>query len=172
MKPLIRAANEKDYDEIKEIYAFDEVMEQTTQLPHRDAAFWKGFYAAKGPSCMELVAISEGRVIGHLGILPDGNPRRKHVASFGIAVHPEFQGRGAGSALMEELIRLGDNWLDILRLELSVFSDNGTAVALYRKFGFVIEGEARYDVFRRGRYASGYRMARYNPARIDTPAPG
>lgn len=41
---------------------------------------------------MELVAIQQDRVIAHLGFLLNENPRKKHVASFAIAVHPEGKG--------------------------------------------------------------------------------
>ncbi len=35
---------------------------------------------------------------------------------------------------------LADNWLNLQRLELTVYSDNAAAIALYRKFGFEQEG--------------------------------
>src|SRR5690606_30645088 len=110
------------------------------------------FYRARDPDTVELVAEVEGRTVGHLGILTNRAPRRKHVASFGIGVHPDFQGCGVGRALMTELINLADNWLNLVRVELSVASDNAAAIALYEKFGFVTEGEARFDIFTAGRY--------------------
>ena len=61
---------------------------------------------------VELVSACESKGVGHLGTLLNQNPRRKHVGGFGIAVHPDFQGKGVGKALMEELIRLSDNWLN------------------------------------------------------------
>jgi putative acetyltransferase len=50
-----------------------------------------------------------------------------------------------------------------MRVELSVASDNARAIRLYNKHGFVIEGEARYDIFSAGRYSSSTHMARLHP---------
>lgn len=159
----IRAVEVQDAGDIAAIYSHETVIEQTTQLPHGNAAFWQNFYANAGGDALEFVAVCDGRAVGHMGILLNRNPRRKHVASFGIAIHPDYHRKGVGQAMMEELVRLADNWLNLRRIELSVFTDNEAAIALYRKFGFEIEGESRFDVFRQGRYASSYRMARLHP---------
>jgi L-phenylalanine/L-methionine N-acetyltransferase len=61
---------------------------------------------------------------------------------------------------MEAALDLADNWLDLTRVELSVYTDNAAAVALYKKFGFEIEGTRRRYAFRNGEYADAYSMAR------------
>ena len=102
-------------------------------------------------------------MVGQLGIITNHTPRRKHVASFGISVHPDFQGRGVGHALMTEMLDMTDNWMNILRVELLVASDNARAIGLYRKHGFEVEGEARFNLFTAGRYAHSLHMARLHP---------
>ena len=62
----------------------------------------------------------------------------------------DWQRRGVGSALLHAAIDLADNWIGYTRLELTVFTDNAAAVALYRKFGFEIEGTLRGYAFRDG----------------------
>jgi putative acetyltransferase len=64
---------------------------------------------------------------------------------------------------MKELIRLSDKWLNLLRIELDVSTENEVAIALYKKFNFVIEGECKYDIFKQGKYCHTYKMARFNP---------
>lgn len=164
MDILIRSPGIGDKAAINAIYQFDSVLEQTGQIPHRDEEFWPSFYKNKGGELVELVAEINGVVVGHLGLLLNPTPRRKHCASFGIAIHPESQGQGVGSALMRETLHLCDNWLNISRIELSVFCDNQHAVALYRKCGFVIEGEAIGAVYKNGQYSNSYHMARLNPS--------
>lgn len=68
--------------------------------------------------------------------------------------------RTAGS-----LVRLADDWFNLQRLELTVYTDNHAAIALYEKFGFVREGKLERYAFRDGRYADVYAMARHVPAR-------
>ena len=83
-----------------------------------------------------------------------------HVATFGMAVAAGHQGCGIGSALMREMIDLCDNWLRVERIELTVFADNAPAIAVYKKYGFEIEGTGRRYALRNGEYVDAYYMAR------------
>jgi putative acetyltransferase len=58
------------------------------------------------------------------------------------------------------VLDLADNWLNLTRIELSVYTDNAAGLALYKKFGFEIEGTHRRYAFRGGRYVDAYSMAR------------
>jgi putative acetyltransferase len=117
-------------------------------------------YANLRPGSRSLVAEVDGRVVGNLGLTPEGPDRRKHVASIGMAVHDDFQGQGVGTALMEAMIELAERWLGVSRIELTVYTDNAPAVALYKKFGFEIEGTAPRYAIRDGEYVDAYYMAR------------
>lgn len=163
----VRPVAAEDDADLSAIYAHESVIAQTAQLPHRSVAFWKEFYASKGVDFLELAAVCEQRAVGHLGILLNANPRRKHVASFGIAVHPDYQGKGVGKALMDALVDLADRWLNLLKIELSVSCDNPVAIGLYEKYGFVVEGESRCDLFTDGHYSHSRQMARFNPGLKD-----
>ena len=77
---------------------------------------------------------------------------------------PSAQRRGVGSALMAAMCDYADRWAGALRLELTVFVDNEPAIALYRKFGFEIEGTHRAYAMRDGRYVDAYAMARLHPS--------
>src|SRR6267378_2148434 len=90
-------------------------------------------------------------------------PRRSHVGYIGMAVHDEWHHQGVGSALLQAAISLADNWLHLLRLELTVYTDNEVAVRLYKKHGFFIEGTHRAYALRDGKYVDAYAMARIHP---------
>ena len=62
--------------------------------------------------------------------------------------------------LMREMIDLCDNWLRVERIELTVFADNAPAIAVYKKYGFEIEGTGRRYALRNGEYVDAYYMAR------------
>ena len=113
----------------------------------------------RSPDDVHIVAEAEGRIIGDAG-LHRGKGRRAHTASIGMGVHDDFAGRGVGTALLAALIDTADNWLDLKRLELTVWTDNAPALALYRKFGFVEEGVMRAYAYRDGAYVDALAMAR------------
>ncbi len=63
---------------------------------------------------------------------------------------------------MTSLLDLADHWLNLLRIELLVYGDNESAIALYQKYGFTMEGTLRKLAFRAGTYVDGLLMARWN----------
>ncbi len=69
----------------------------------------------------------------------------------------------SGPRCWRRAIDIADNWLNYHRLRLEVYTDNAAAIALYRKFGFEIEGTLREDAFRDGRYVDAYTMGRLRP---------
>lgn len=77
-----------------------------------------------------------------------------------MSVHDDHRRQGIGKALMLELIDAADKWLNIMRIELTVFTDNKPAIALYEVFGFETEGVHKAYAFRDGRYADVVAMAR------------
>lgn len=100
------------------------------------------------------------KVIGTAGLSVFANNRLRHSASIGIVVHRDYQGNGVGRRLMEALLDIADNWLMLVRAELSVFIDNQKAIGLYKKLGFEIEGTKRKAGIRGGLYVDEYIMAR------------
>lgn len=110
-----------------------------------------------------LVAEVDGRVVGHIGLHMETR-RRAHVGSLGMAVLEEYRGHGIGTALLEAVLDLADNWYNLLRMELHVYTDNDPAVRLYQRHGFVIEGTHRAYVYRLGSYVDAYSMARIRRA--------
>ena len=66
--------------------------------------------------------------------------RCSHIAYIGgLAIHPNFGGKGFGGKMMQEIIRVAKE-MGIKRLELSVSSENLKAQKLYKKLGFEKEG--------------------------------
>ncbi|WP_447470365.1 GNAT family N-acetyltransferase, partial [Vibrio harveyi] len=98
-------------------------------------------------SQLNFVAVeSDGELLGHLAINSTPKPRLKHSASFGIAVAKTSRGKGVGRFLMEYLLSYCDEQLNLTRLELEVHANNVAALALYKSFGFEVEGTKRKAV--------------------------
>jgi L-phenylalanine/L-methionine N-acetyltransferase len=77
-----------------------------------------------------------------------------------MAVRDDWQGKGVGTALMQAAVDLADKWLNLTRLELEVYTDNESAIRLYKTFGFTIEGTLAQFAFRDGQYVDSYLMSR------------
>ncbi|MBD0785745.1 GNAT family N-acetyltransferase [Vibrio sp. Y2-5] len=160
MSVEIRRAEPSDARAIKEIYEGKNAYSSTLQLPHPSLALWEKRTTDVPDNVYVYVALVDGEVVGNLGFEVCTSPRRRHVASLGMGVKDDIQGRGVGSALLATVIGLADNWLNLKRIELTVYSDNDRAINLYKKFGFAIEGESKAYAFRNGEYVSAYHMAR------------
>jgi len=106
--------------------------------------------------------VVDGHMIAQVG-LKVLRHRRSHVGLIGIMVHDDYTRRGIASALLAAMLDLADNWLNLHRLELQVYTDNEAAINLYQKFGFEIEGTLRDYAYGDGRYLDAFEMARLRP---------
>jgi len=158
---LIRAMEASDLPDLTEAWNQPLAYAGTLQLPYTSLEARQRRYAAN-PDARRLVAVIDGKVIGMIGLHREAD-RRAHAASIGMAVHDAYAGRGAGSALMAAVIDLADNWLQIKRLELSVYADNARAIALYERFGFAREGFHPAYSWRNGAFVDSLSMARLRP---------
>lgn len=149
-----------------EIFNDPSVVHGTMQIPFTSIEERLGGYWVNSTNRF-LVAEIDGRVVGAINVHL-GAGLRAHSASFGMAVLSEFQGRGVGTALLEAVLDLADNWYGLDRVELGVYADNAAAVRLYERFGFVIEGRLRAYGYRDGSYADVYAMARLRPGNTST----
>lgn len=157
----VRHAEPGDYEAMHRIMSGPKAAAGTLQLPLQSAEAWRKRLAEPPEGLFLLVACVDGEVVGNLGLETSPNrPRIRHVGSIGMAVRDDWQGKGVGTALMGAALDLADNWLDLARIELRVYVDNPAAVALYRRFGFEIEGTHRRYAFRNGEYVDAYSMAR------------
>jgi putative acetyltransferase len=160
----IRRAELSDAAQIQRVYASTGAYTGTLQLPHPSTEMWQERIRHIDPEDTVLVALFDGVIVGTAGLHLEKKRRRSHVATLGIGVADSFSGRGVATALLTELLNLSDHWLNILRVELTVFCDNHVAIHLYKKFGFEIEGTHRAHALRRGVYVDAHSMARLHPA--------
>lgn len=172
---VVRRAEPADAEGIAQTFRARGAAAGTLQNPYPSIAQWHERLTTEAAGNYIFVAVADGHVIGNCGLHGNKNVRRQHAWGIGISVRDDWQGRGVGTRLMETLIDLADNWLGALRLELTVYTDNAAAIALYRKFGFVVEGTHRVFALREGQFVDALAMARLhpNPPRLPVPpAPG
>ena len=156
----IRHSNKEEYEAVSEVYAGFDTASNTLQTPFPSKDLWKSRLENIPQGSYSLIAEKAGEIIGQIGFETSKNPRRKHVASFGMGVKESFHGQGVGSKLLSSVLDLADNWLNIKRIELVVYTDNEPAINLYKKYGFVVEGESENYAFRNGKFVNAFHMAR------------
>ena len=164
----IRRVRTGDAEAMARLMGDPDVLGNLLQLPFPSVEAWRTRLAEwdqPGRGDLLLVAEAEGALVGNAGLNPVGPAlRRRHAMHLGITVAKPWQGRGVGTQLMTALLDAADRWLGCLRIELTVFTDNEAAIALYRKFGFEIEGTHRAYALRDGRYVDVLAMARLHPS--------
>ncbi len=95
--------------------------------------------AARDRGCTQIVAHSDGHVVGWCDIINAGREISAHCGTLGMGLLPEVRGRGIGRRLI--VAALEDAWQrGFTRVQLSVYTDNHPARALYASVGFQSEG--------------------------------
>ncbi|QDM00137.1 GNAT family N-acetyltransferase [Rhodopseudomonas palustris] len=159
MQVSIRAMRSEDADDIFEIVNQHAFRYWTLALPYESFDSIKTWLQPRSPRDLHYSAELDGRVVGASALRPFYG-RRAHAAEFWIGVHEQHARHGIGSRLLAAMIDTADNWLNIKRLEMTVFTDNVAALALYKKFGFEIEGTHKAATFRDGAFVDAHCMAR------------
>ncbi|MFW9979354.1 MAG: GNAT family N-acetyltransferase [Candidatus Thorarchaeota archaeon] len=90
-------------------------------------------------SGLSIVAICEEQLVGISAIYEFTRPREKGIGGMMIYIHQDFHGVGLGTVMTENLLVLAKK-KKLHRVGLEVVEDNKSAVALYTKLGFKIEG--------------------------------
>lgn len=157
---VVRHVEPQDARALQQLYAQESTFNNTLQLPWPSLQMWQERIASPRPGQHSLVACIDNQVVGNLTLEVNPSARRRHSATFGMGVDANLRGKGIAQTLMRAMIELCDNWLNVERIELTVFTDNEPALAVYGKFGFVIEGTAHRYALRAGKMVDVYYMAR------------
>lgn len=139
---LLRNATGDDAQEVYDVFLLTH--EQTDFLSSYrdetsfDVAFEKQFLTDIEDSEKEiyLCAVVDGHIVGTASVFTIGPNKVKHRAEFGIAIDKDYWGIGIGQALTEACIECS-KIAGYSQLELEVASENTSAIALYKKMGFV-----------------------------------
>jgi len=158
-KVTVRALTADDLDGLVALVNLPGYRFGTARLPYSTRPEIERWVGLGNPDVVQLVAEQAGTVIGNI-TLWRGTGRRAHAGVIGMGVHDDHVGQGIGAALLEALIDLADNWLDLRRIELSVYIDNDRGIRLYERYGFEMEGRFVDYAYRDGAYVDAFAMAR------------
>ncbi|HCV70985.1 MAG TPA: GNAT family N-acetyltransferase [Agrobacterium sp.] len=156
---VLRATRLEDVEALTEMLNLPGVRHGTLRQPFQTIEKTRKSIENRAPTDIVIVAEWHGKLVGNAGLYRRAG-RQYHVADLAMSVHDDFVGKGVGSRLLTALIDAADNWHDIRRIALNVFTDNLAALRLYEKLGFEREGTLRNDAYRDGKYVDAYVMAR------------
>ncbi|MFC6836951.1 GNAT family N-acetyltransferase [Halomarina ordinaria] len=91
--------------------------------------------------CVNVVARSDGRAVGHATLVPDGTEGYE----LAIFVLGEYQNAGIGTRLITALLGQGERE-GVDRVWLTVERWNAPAIALYRKVGFESSKSESFEI--------------------------
>ena len=94
-------------------------------------------------------------LIGYVSVMGGHLQRTSHKASIVTGVLPQHGWKGVGTQLFTAMVKWAEK-SNFHRLELTVMTHNSSAIALYQKFGFQIEGTKRASLKVDGTYVDEY----------------
>jgi L-phenylalanine/L-methionine N-acetyltransferase len=127
---IVRHSEPEDYRALHRIFSGPRAIAGTLQMPFPRAEMWRERLSEPPEGLYSLVACVEDEVVGEISLHTSPTRwRMRHVGSIGMSVQDDWQGKGVGTALMEAALYLADNWLNLTRIELSVYVDNAAGMA-------------------------------------------
>jgi ribosomal protein S18 acetylase RimI-like enzyme len=133
----IRVAEASDFDALFELFELVAAEGRWigAEAPLPRAWMQKRFERElRNEAAVTFLAEADGALVGRLNVEDHWG-----CAELGMLVHPDHRGRGVGIALMDACL----GWCrdrGCHKVALDVFPHNEPAIALYRRFGFDVEG--------------------------------
>ena len=106
----------------------------------------------------QFVALSGGDVVGWCDVRRHPRPIYAHAGVLGTGILQPFRGQGLGTRLITTTLAAAQA-IGLSRVELSVRENNLSAIALYKRVGFAVEGLSRNAVRIDGVYENVIQMA-------------
>lgn len=156
---MLRNITAEDFDFIYGLYMHPDINPYLLYEPMPEADFMP-IYEDLLRQNIIFIYHEAGQNIGMFKLIPLHH-RTSHISYIGgLGIHPNFNGMGHGSKMIQEIIDLGRN-RGLKRLELSTATFNTRAIKLYEKHGFVLEGVMKNytHIAARGEYIDEQIMA-------------
>ncbi|MCD2257529.1 GNAT family N-acetyltransferase [Agrilactobacillus fermenti] len=94
-----------------------------------------------------LVAILHDEIIGMVRISAEADEHIQHVGTLGISVRKAYWNHQIGTMLLGDALDWAQETNVLKRIELTVQVRNERAIHVYKKFGFVVEGQLQHAFY-------------------------
>ncbi|WP_035050905.1 GNAT family N-acetyltransferase [Carnobacterium pleistocenium] len=158
MNWIIRSSERNDYPQLMDI---ENHIWHLGNTPHVTTYETVADYQKHYSVGSQLVALAEDsqEIAGFLGFhSPTSLTAHQKGWLIDVGVHPSFQGKGVGTALLTAIKTLAANE-GIHKLSLRVLSTNPAAIQLYQKNGFQLEGRLKDEFWIEGQFIDDLLMA-------------
>lgn len=130
----IRALVESDYPAVKEIYLHGIASGDATF--ETEAPSWDIWDKNHLMSCRLVAIDGSERVLGWAALTPvSGRCVYAGVAELSVYVHRDFQGKGVGRKLLQELVSESEKQ-NLWTLKAGIFPENGPSIKIHEQCGF------------------------------------
>ena len=164
---MIHAARLEDANDLNDLANLPGFRHGTLRMPYQGIEWVKRRLEAFDPNRHFLVALKDTVLVGQGGLFRRQG-RESHSGFIMLRVHDDYRRQGIGDALLTALIDIADNWLGLIRLDLTVNVDTEAAIKLYDRHGFENEGRQRAAALRDGKLVDAFMMARLRqPPSVD-----
>ncbi|KAA9021837.1 GNAT family N-acetyltransferase [Niallia endozanthoxylica] len=107
------------------------------------------------PNSIFFVAEIENKLVGFIVAIGSNLKRNRHSTNIVLGVLEDSRGQGIATKLFYKVFEWAKE-VGISRLGLTVIKDNNKAFNLYRKMGFVLEGERVQSLKINGEFVNEY----------------
>jgi RimJ/RimL family protein N-acetyltransferase len=119
-----------------------------------------------GEDAIVFVAELNGKIVGIIEATIPNAAEFRHTCEFGMSVLLPFRKQGIGKKLIQRLL----DWAEercLFIIDLNVFSNNRSAIALYSSMGFVEDGRRENAVgLKDGTFCDLVHMSKYTKSTI------
>jgi len=153
---VLRPATPDDTSRLWQLWVLPDVrrfMFDDKAMPREEAAAWLGVQAAHGVRGLGVWAIEEtaGTFVGHVSLVPADviaalDPTWVGEVEFGIALDPEFWGRGYAAEALDAVLAYGLGAAGLARILGAYHEPNVASRKLQEEAGFVRLGVIRGPV--------------------------
>jgi len=149
---ILRPRTLKDAQGYLECHQDEEAKRNFMSVPKNLKEAKKELREGMKKKSLRFVIEVNGKFAGFINLELNDNPRYKHSAIIGYAIHPNFRGRGLATKATKTLTDYGFKKLGLIRITGWCRTFNKASARVLKKAGYKLEGIFKKNKFKDGKY--------------------